>query len=152
MGRGGGQRVLGEDGEPFLELLVEEYVEACVRRVSDCGGAEAGEEAFQALGAEDVSSCAGDALVGVETGFVSYFYDGHGHEYEAGSCACDGARGEVGEVGEFGEGAGVVVWFGGGGGGSEDADFEEEVGMGYMAAQSVERGEVDGRAEAGAEG
>lgn len=51
--------------EPALHLLVEEDVEAGVGGVAGGGGAEAGEEAAQALGAEDVAAGAGEGAVGV---------------------------------------------------------------------------------------
>jgi len=137
-----------------FRLLVDQDVEACVRRIADGRRAEASEEAAGAFLREDVLCCAGQGGVGVVGALVAHFEHRDGVHDEAGCHARRSARSQIGDVAQLrqrgGSVAGACADASASGVGEACCDGEAGQASG-VGAHAVQHAEVEGAAEAGAD-
>jgi len=81
--------------KPALSRLIEQHIEARVRRIPHSGGPKSRKEPAQALTRKNIPTGARQRAVRVQARLVPHLDDGDGHEHEAGGGAGGRARREV---------------------------------------------------------
>lgn len=138
-----------------FRLLVDQDVEARVRRIADSGCAEAGEEAAGAFLREDVSCCAGQRGISVVGALVADFQHRDGVHDEARRHARRGARSQIRDIAQLRQRRRSIAASAradASASGVRQACCDGQAGQaGGVGAHAVQHAEVEGAAEAGAD-